>query len=234
MNENSLESFIQYCDKMQIAEEGLKDKDYNDEFVEMMKENKIAPGNKTYHHVKSKDENYISYVIYDENYSGTNGDYDNGLIKEDISDNKKMISVMKKMTSKLLKKYPGLKVSSDNYRGHGTIGFYMPKDNPYLSKVCDYIVKEMKNLLKSKEYITKYGKDVCDIAMSGINIVINGNLGTIYPPEHEVYKKINDYSKFMTFYKGINSKIKSFIKENYKDISMSYDMAGLCEWMVYY
>ena len=68
--------------------------------------------------------------------------------------------------------------------------------------------------------------------ITNLSDISNSNIAILYPPEHEVYKKINDYTKFNSFYTGIHNKIKSFIKSNYSNITLQFDMQGLCEFMI--
>jgi len=60
-------------------------------------------------------------VYYDEDYSGDGSDYDNGLSKSDIDENKKFEKILYKVLKELETKYPKVIFDNDGYRGHGSI-----------------------------------------------------------------------------------------------------------------
>lgn len=103
------------------------------EFVSMMTKYGFPQSNKTYKVSKLTDDMYeitkrrifvasvIWYAEYDEYYSGIGGDYDNGLSKSDLPNNKKFISTMHKVISKLNQKYSNVYIMGDEYRGNGTV-----------------------------------------------------------------------------------------------------------------
>lgn len=60
----------------------------------------------------------ITYPYYDDNYSGTGSDYDNGL--SESNKNEKFTNLIPNLLREF-KKYPTAKVYHDGYRGHGCI-----------------------------------------------------------------------------------------------------------------
>lgn len=108
-------------------------KDICSEFVSMMTKYGFPQSNKTYKVSKLTEDMYeitksriyvadvMWYAEYDEDYSGTGGDYDNGLSKSDLSTNKKFINTMHKVISKLNQKYSNASIMCDEYRGNGTV-----------------------------------------------------------------------------------------------------------------
>jgi len=94
------------------------------DFKSSMKNYNISESNKTYKISKdlfNEDYPQISYVYYDEDYSGDGSDYDNGLSKSDIDENKKFEKILYKVLKELETKYPKVIFDNDGYRGHGSI-----------------------------------------------------------------------------------------------------------------
>ena len=93
-------------------------------FNTIMKDNNIKSGDKTYrsfYNLNPSEDNpgylYIKYPYFDDNYSGSGSDYDNGLSKS--NKNEKFNNLLPSIIREFKNKYHNIKINTDGYRGHG-------------------------------------------------------------------------------------------------------------------